>query len=141
MATRGEGNGGQGMNWCRKDLRLGVYLRDGMACLWCGSGLEDGVMLTLDHLTPRSEGGGNGATNLVTACRKCNSSRADRPVDEFAAAAAGYLNHGVTGAEIADAVREHAARPIRPYRDEAKAILARRPSWQDALSAAQGRAE
>lgn len=32
----------QGMNWIRKDKRLAIYMRDGMACVYCG--------LTLDHL-------------------------------------------------------------------------------------------
>ena len=27
----------QGMNFVRKDLRLAIYLRDGMACVWCAA--------------------------------------------------------------------------------------------------------
>lgn len=26
----------QGMNWIRQDKRLAIYLRDGLACVWCG---------------------------------------------------------------------------------------------------------
>ena len=51
--------GGQGMNWLRPEKRLAIYLRDGLACCYCGSGVEDGVKLTLDHLTPHSQGGTN----------------------------------------------------------------------------------
>lgn len=29
----------QGMNWCRPATRLAIYLRDGMACTYCGRGL------------------------------------------------------------------------------------------------------
>lgn len=133
--TRGKGDWA-GMNWIRKDLRLAVYLRDGMACMWCGSTLEDGAQLTLDHVTPHTNGGTNEVSNLVTCCHKCNSVRADRPAAEFAAVTAAYLNHGITAAQIMDAITEHTAKAIKAYRDEAKQILSRRPSWQDALSSA-----
>ena len=63
-------NGGQGMNWIRKEKRLAIYLRDGLACCFCGEGVEDGAKLTLDHLTPHSHGGTNGAENLATACHR-----------------------------------------------------------------------
>ena len=131
-ASRGA-NGNQGSKWCRRDLRMAVYLRDAMACMWCGSHLADGAQLTLDHLVPRSKGGTHDPDNLVTCCFKCNAVRADRPAEQFAWAAAAYLNHGVTADEILDAIAEHTAKPIKPFRDEAKAILARQPSWQAAL--------
>jgi hypothetical protein len=132
-------NGTHGMNWIRKDLRMAVYLRDGMACMWCGSGIEDGAQLTLDHVQPHSQGGANTPANLVCACHKCNSVRADRPAEEFAAATASYLNHGVDAGAILSGISEHTALPIAPYRAEAKAIIARRPSWQAALAAASRR--
>ena len=91
---------GQGMNWCRPEKRLAIYLRDGLACCYCGSGIEDGAKLTLDHLLPHSLGGTNDATNLVTACHTCNSARGARDWRDFAATVAAYLNHGVKGADI-----------------------------------------
>lgn len=129
-------NGTTGMNWVRKDLRLAIYLRDGMACTYCASTLEDGAKLTLDHVTPHSQGGANTAGNLVCACHKCNSSRSDRPAEAFAAAVAGYVNHGVTAADILGTIAERTAADIRPFRAEAKAIMARRADWQQALIAA-----
>ncbi len=42
----------QGMNFVRQDLRLAIYLRDGLACVWCGQGIEDGIKFTLDHVVP-----------------------------------------------------------------------------------------
>jgi hypothetical protein len=82
-----------GMKWIRSDKRLAIYLRDGLACAYCGDGVEDGLKLTLDHLLPRSAGGNNDASNLITACHRCNSARGARSVAEFAAGVAAYLAH------------------------------------------------
>jgi hypothetical protein len=90
----------QGMNWIRPVKRLAIYLRDGMACCYCGAGVEQGAKLTLDHLKAYSNGGSNNATNLVTCCAICNSSRGNRSWKLFAAKVAGYINHGATTAQI-----------------------------------------
>lgn len=88
---------GQGMNWIRPGKRLAIYLRDGLACCYCGAAVEDeGTILTLDHLRPSSSGGSNSETNLVTACHRCNSSRGKRSWRIFAFAVADYRNHGLT---------------------------------------------
>lgn len=79
----------QGMNWISQHKRLAIYLRDGLACIYCGK--SAGVKLTLDHLLPYSLGGSNKETNLVTCCVSCNSARGNRSVKEFTAAVAGYL--------------------------------------------------
>jgi len=123
------------MNWIRQDKRLAIYLRDGAACVWCGQSIEDGVTLTLDHLTCHAHGGSNAAANLVTACRACNSRRADRSVEEFAAVVAGYVDHGVSTAAILADIAERTARDLRPYRDEAREMIARRGSAARALAA------
>jgi hypothetical protein len=86
----------QGMNWIRQEKRLAIYLRDGMACVWCGVSVEEEVILSLDHLKPSSKGGSNKETNLVTSCHRCNSSRGSRPWKKFAEAVAIYTNHGRT---------------------------------------------
>ena len=39
-------------NWINVRRRLAIYLRDGMACVYCGSGIEDGIKMTLDHVIP-----------------------------------------------------------------------------------------
>jgi 5-methylcytosine-specific restriction endonuclease McrA len=64
----------QGMNWIRQEKRHAIYVRDGFTCKHCG---EPGK--TLDHVVPRSEGGSNEASNLVTACGKCNYGRKKTP--------------------------------------------------------------
>lgn len=82
----GGGNGGQGSKWIRPAKRLAIYLRDGLCCAYCGTDLRGAApgQLTLDHLTPRSHGGDNEATNLVLACVACNSSRGNKSLEEFA---------------------------------------------------------
>lgn len=126
----------QGMNWIAKDKRLAIYIRDGMACAYCGSGLEEGAQLTLDHLTPRSQGGTHSETNLVTCCQKCNSVRGDRDLVEFVQAAATYINHGVTAEMIINGISQLTARNLTTYRNMAKEILANRPNWKLALAEA-----
>ena len=126
----------QGMNFVRKDLRLALYLRDGMACVWCGATLEDGAKLTLDHVVPHAHGGSDKPDNLVTACHTCNSVRADRPAAEFARAAAEYLNHGISAGAILAYLEGQLQIPVAPYRLQAKAIIARRPTWTAALHTA-----
>ena len=64
-----------------RGLRLNrkrVYKRDNFQCVYCGSEKN----LTLDHIIPRSRGGKNSWTNLVTCCQSCNLKKADRTPDE-----------------------------------------------------------
>lgn len=67
--------------------RQDVIDRDGPWCRYCGrkvSETSDGnARLTLDHLTPKSRGGTNHASNLVVACSPCNHQKGDRTLDEY----------------------------------------------------------
>lgn len=55
-----------------------IKARDGHACVYCGATAEtSGAHLHLDHLTAKHAGGLDLATNLVLACRSCNSARQD----------------------------------------------------------------
>lgn len=78
-------------SWITNEKRLALYIRDSFECAYCGKSLKnsDPSDITLDHLVPRNPlvthgGGGNEATNLVTACRSCNSSRQDKPWMSYA---------------------------------------------------------
>lgn len=53
--------------------RQNIFKRDGNKCVYCSSKEN----LTLDHVLPRSRGGGSTWTNLVTACKTCNSKKGD----------------------------------------------------------------
>ena len=58
-------------------LRFVVLRRDGFTCTYCGRRPPD-VVLHVDHIVPRSKGGGNALTNLRTACVDCNLGKSDR---------------------------------------------------------------
>ena len=58
--------------------RQRVFKRDGHQCVYCGSQKE----LTIDHVQPRSRGGRNTWTNLVTCCSKCNHKKGNKTPEE-----------------------------------------------------------
>ena len=98
----------------RKDLRLAIYLRDRFQCVYCLRDLHDAepTDITLDHVVAASDGGSNGASNLITACRACNCSRQDKPLARFA------------GPETRAHIRRNCKRSIAACRKMAKAIIA-----------------
>ena len=56
-----------------------VLRRDGHTCQYCG---YKGSDLTIDHVVPRSLGGGTDWGNVVAACRRCNLKKGARtPTD------------------------------------------------------------
>ena len=119
------------MNWLRPEKRLAIYLRDGLACVYCGDSVENEAKLTLDHLRPYSSGGTNNETNLVTCCLRCNSSRGKRSWKLFADATAGYLNHGLTAKTIIDHIQKTRYRALDIQL--AKDMIARRGGFTQAL--------
>lgn len=116
----------QGMNWIRQEKRLAIYMRDGCACVWCGATAESGAQLTLDHLVVAKKNGNNDATNLVTACFRCNSSRGARSMYKFAEVMAAYLNHGIKPLAILANIGRLRKRVLDV--PAAKALIARRGS-------------
>lgn len=58
--------------------RHNIMRRDNYTCQYCGTVKN----LTLDHLLPRSRGGGSNWLNLVTACSRCNTRKGDRTPEE-----------------------------------------------------------
>jgi 5-methylcytosine-specific restriction endonuclease McrA len=59
----------------RKITRRAIFARDRWTCQYCGS--ERGS-LTIDHVVPRSKGGGSSWDNIVTCCAPCNRRKGDR---------------------------------------------------------------
>ncbi len=51
-----------------------IYKRDGHKCQYCGSTRR----LTIDHVLPRSRGGGDTWENMVVACSSCNTKKGDK---------------------------------------------------------------
>ncbi len=65
----------------RSVSRKGIILRDASTCQYCQTKLP-AQHLTLDHVIPRSRGGGSTWENLVAACFTCNNIKSDRtPAD------------------------------------------------------------
>lgn len=62
--------------------RIQVFSRDNFSCVYCGQSLEVATP-TIDHVVPRSRGGGDGIENLVACCSTCNSSKGARTPDEW----------------------------------------------------------
>ena len=91
-----------------RNKTLHVRVRDGGACVYCGAR----AYLSLDHLLPLSRGGTGEDTNLVTACRSCNSRKGARTPDEARMA---FINEGARALwlDIADEVRN--ALPTRTF--------------------------
>jgi len=58
-----------------------IMLRDDFQCQYCGA--RPGTSgLNIDHVIPKSRGGGDSWRNLVTACRACNLRKGGRTPDE-----------------------------------------------------------
>ena len=55
--------------------RRNILQRDDHTCQYCG---VSGDGLTLDHVVPRSRGGGDKWDNIVTACVRCNVKKGNR---------------------------------------------------------------
>ncbi len=53
--------------------RRAVFARDQGRCQYCGKAAE-----SIDHVIPRSKGGGHTWDNVVACCRKCNTFKGDR---------------------------------------------------------------
>ena len=76
----------RGASWSRR----GVLQRDGYRCIYCGvqaGELRRGQQLlkqdfTVDHIIPRSKGGGNTWGNTACACPACNHRKGNRTPHE-----------------------------------------------------------
>lgn len=59
-------------------LRFRILVRDRFRCVYCGAKSSDpGVVLHVDHVKPRSQGGSNDPSNLVSSCKPCNEGKSD----------------------------------------------------------------
>jgi 5-methylcytosine-specific restriction endonuclease McrA len=58
--------------------RRNIMHRDAETCQYCGKRSD----LTLDHVLPRSRGGGDHWENVVVACLRCNVTKGNRTPEE-----------------------------------------------------------
>lgn len=54
-----------------------LFLRDAHLCMYCGGEYPE-TNLTRDHVIPMSRGGSDRWSNVVTACRSCNTRKGNR---------------------------------------------------------------
>lgn len=62
-----------------KRLRFEILRRDNHTCRYCG-GVAPDVILTVDHVTPVALGGSDEPSNLVAACKDCNTGKSSVPL-------------------------------------------------------------
>jgi hypothetical protein len=65
------------------DIRNRTLALDSFRCRNCHYESYEFADLTVDHMLPRSRGGGNEQANLQVLCRRCNSSKGAMTQDEW----------------------------------------------------------
>jgi 5-methylcytosine-specific restriction endonuclease McrA len=58
-----------------------LFRRDGYLCLYCGNSFAE-YQLTRDHVVPLSRGGDDRWSNVVSACRSCNTRKGGRTPEQ-----------------------------------------------------------
>lgn len=66
----------------QQKLRFEVFKKNSFTCHYCGN-KPPRVILEVDHIIPRIEGGLDEIENLVTACFKCNRGKGKRMLTEL----------------------------------------------------------
>lgn len=58
--------------------RRAIFARDGGRCVYCNA-----TATSIDHVIPRSRGGGHNWENVVSACHRCNHKKADHHLKDL----------------------------------------------------------
>lgn len=61
--------------------RKNVWVRDEGKCQYCGQHVSPDSY-TLDHIIPKTRGGGTNWTNVVTCCYTCNQKKGDKSLQQ-----------------------------------------------------------
>lgn len=59
-------------------IRWQVFQRDNWKCVACGRGAQDGIILQVDHIIPRSKRGKDTLDNFQTLCHICNLGKSNK---------------------------------------------------------------
>jgi len=62
----------------RAGIRWQTFERDDFKCVACGKSADDGAILHVDHILPRSKGGKDEITNYQTLCHICNIGKSNK---------------------------------------------------------------
>jgi hypothetical protein len=111
-----------------KRLRFEIFKRDLFVCQYCGKRPPD-VVLEVDHINPKCEGGTDIIANLTTACFDCNRGKAGNSLTNTAPA----LNE----LEVLAAIQEMAERRAS-LKQQVVATEALREAEDDAISSVCG---
>lgn len=79
--------------------RRTVFQRDEHRCQYCGRQAEN-----LDHVVPRSQGGEHSWSNVVAACRRCNTKKGGRTPAEAGLRLASFPRQPRTDTWVAAAI-------------------------------------
>ena len=108
--------------WIRTRKRWAIYLRDKLTCVYCMTKVTDlhknRRFLTLDHVKDRDD---HTATNLVTACSRCNSAKRGQTL----AWTAGWL--GQNASTLRGRIKVRKDRDFTQYLSGARALLGEVP--------------
>lgn len=77
IAVKGESAAARRMNKPPALTNRELFRRDHYMCAYCG-GIFKELHLTRDHIIPRSKGGPDKWTNVVSSCEKCNHKKDDQ---------------------------------------------------------------
>lgn len=112
---------GRGGSWIRPDKRLALHIRDGFRCVYCSRHKDEGANLQIDHYVRIQDGGQNLSTNMITACRACNSSKQNLTIRKW------FIRLRARGIDT-DKVQRRAkmlmAKDLKPFRKEARRRIA-----------------
>lgn len=64
-----------------KRVRFEVFKRDSFTCQYCGKSAPS-VILELDHVNARANGGTDDILNLVTSCEDCNRGKSNKKLSD-----------------------------------------------------------
>jgi 5-methylcytosine-specific restriction endonuclease McrA len=76
---------GHGFNPKQRTIALNnktLFGRDCHICAYCGGHFSGQGSLSRDHIIPKSKGGSDTWTNVVTACKKCNTHKGSKSLKE-----------------------------------------------------------
>lgn len=97
------------------------FMRDGnVMCIYC----DEAVATRWDHLHPVSRGGDSSPGNLVPACGRCDDSKQDKTIEEWAASRAKYRPDSDRVSIIQERIQEYQ----KEYTYSAVAFEAKLPS-------------
>lgn len=81
IAVKGESAAAKRMHKAPSLTNRDLFRRDHHMCAYCGKVFKE-LHLTRDHVIPRSKGGPDKWTNVVTACETCNHKKDDKLLEE-----------------------------------------------------------